>query len=268
MICSALEDLDCQVARQPFTARTPVGPIEMCNIVAKFGTSEDRTTVLSGHYDTIRPDVVLPTGRTVRCWRTLRRLLGRAVSDQQQFVGANDGGSSAALLLEMARLLDGMELAHDVWVALFDGEEALVEWSLSDQTYGSRHQVHAWQADGVLDRIDALINVDMIGARGLQLVGEANSSGPLRQRVWQVAHRCGYARSFLDRTGKAVGDDHVPFVDAGVAAVDLIDAEYGPNNGFWHTLEDGPDKLCAHSFGMVAHVLYETLREMGVAEHA
>ena len=118
MICSALGDLDCHLTRQPFTARTPVGPMAMCNVVARFGTSVGPTTVLSGHYDTIRPEVVLPTGRAARCWRAWRRLLGRTVSGEEQFVGANDGGSSTALLLEMARLLDGLDLAQGVWVAL------------------------------------------------------------------------------------------------------------------------------------------------------
>jgi Zn-dependent M28 family amino/carboxypeptidase len=151
-------------------------------------------------------------------------------------------------------------------VAIFDGEEAFVKWETNDQTYGSRHQAAKWQQDGSLATIEALINIDMIGARDLKLTWELNSTRELRDLVWQVAERCGYSSRFPNEKGAYMGDDHVPFVRAGVPAVDLIDLEYGPDNGFWHTVEDTPDKLSAHSFGMIAHVLVEVLRELGIVK--
>ena len=131
--------------------------------------------MISGHYDTIRPEVVERVGNSVGFWRFCRRALGSGASVPPEVTGANDGGSSAALLLEMARLLDSRSRNGHVWIILFDGEEALVEWNEDDRTYGSRHQATKWQQDGTARTITALINIDMVGGRDLKLAYDLRS---------------------------------------------------------------------------------------------
>jgi Zn-dependent M28 family amino/carboxypeptidase len=226
----------CELAGDSFTAVTPAGRIPMTNLIACFRGRSGRAVVLSGHYDT----KLLPAIR---------------------FVGANDGGSSTGFLLEMARVLQGRSLRHDVYLVWFDGEEAIGEWSETDGVYGSRHLAAKWRREGALGRILALINVDMIGDRNLGILKESFSTPSLQQRVWTAAARLGFGRHFLDR-GWAVEDDHAPFLRMGVAAVNLIDFEYGPGNSWWHTPEDTMDKLSARSFDVVGRTVLEALREL------
>ena len=227
MIVDHLEKLSCSIEVDRFVAATPAGARPMRNILARFGTSlAVPVTVISGHYDTIADPA---------------------------FVGANDGGSSAALLMVLAERLDNA--AHEgVWLAFFDGEEAIVEWEDSDHTYGSRRLARRWAADGTAAKIRALINVDMIGDRDLDLLYEGNSDAALRQRVWDIAATLGYASSFPRNLGY-VQDDHVSFLEVGVPSLNLIDFNYGPWNSYWHTAQDSLDKLSARSFATVLHVL-------------
>src|SRR4051794_23723275 len=138
------------------------------------------------------------------------------------FVGANDGGSSTGVLLEMARALTGAAHADDVILVWFDGEEAYVEWGPADGTYGSRHLAEKWAAEGKLAAIKALINMDMTGDRNLDILPEQNSDRELRELAWKAAADLGYAKHFL-AVGGPVEDDHMPFLARGVKALDLID---------------------------------------------
>ncbi len=171
-ILDRLKTCQCEVTEDNFTARTPRGEITMKNIVARYpGKSSTngprRALAVTGHYDTkYFPD--------------------------RKFVGASDGGSSTGLLLELARVLAGESHNDDVYIVFFDGEEAVGEWSDSDKLYGSRHLVSKWRADGTLGRIRALLNVDMIGDRELNLKKETNSSRGLVEMVWAVAADLGY----------------------------------------------------------------------------
>ncbi len=226
----------CQLTEDAFTASTPLGPVRMVNLIARFAGRSGRAVVFTGHYDTkLMPGIY--------------------------FVGANDGGSSTGLLVEMARVLAGRQHADDVYLVWFDGEEAIAQWSAQDGVYGSRHLAAKWAADGTLGRIKALINVDMTGDRNLGILKEGYSSRALQELVWNVARRLGYGRHFLDY-GSLVEDDHVAFVRRGVNAVNLIDFEYGPSNSYWHTEQDTLDKLSARSFQVVGDVLLEVLREL------
>jgi Zn-dependent M28 family amino/carboxypeptidase len=177
------------------------------------------------------------------------------------FIGANDGGSSAGFLLEMAKVLAREVQKNDVYLVWFDGEEAVAQWSDYDSLYGSRHLAERWAADGTLARIRALINVDMIGDRDLGILEDMNSSAPLRELVWRTAERLGYGRHFL-KNNSAIEDDHMPFVRRGVNALDLIDLDYGPGNSYWHTDKDTVEKLSGESFQIVGRVLLETLKEL------
>lgn len=235
-IRSQLRLRGCQIIDDAFVARTPVGRIPMNNIIARFPGSSGRAVAISGHFDT--KDI--PGIR---------------------FIGANDGGSSTGLLLEFARILPTLPHPDDVYLIWFDGEEAFGNWTAANGVFGSRHLADRWAADGTLSRLKALINVDMIGDRDLGILQESNSTPWLRERVWKVAAEFGYGRYFL-RFGGAVEDDHAPFLRKGVAALDLIDFDYGPDNAWWHTASDSMDKLSAHSLEVVGRVLVETLKRV------
>ena len=149
----------------------------------------------------------------------------------------------------------------DLYLVFFDGEEAFHQWTDTDSLYGSRHLADRWAADGTLRRLKALINVDMIGDKDLDIVDESSGAAWLRQMVWQTAAELGYAKYFLNDEN-FIGDDHVPFVKRGVPALDLIDFNYGPANEYWHTPADTMDKLGAHSFQVVGDVLVAVLRKL------
>jgi glutaminyl-peptide cyclotransferase len=227
-----LKQFRCEVIEDAFTAKTPRGPVAMKNIIARFRGTSGRAVVFSGHYDT-------------------------KFFTEFKFVGADDGGSSAGFLLEMARTLNGQKRKDDVYLVWFDGEEAFGNWSATDSLYGSRHLAEKWQNEGFLGRIRALINVDMIGDRNLDIMQETNSSQSLRKLVWDTAERTGYGKYFLP-SGGPTEDDHIPFLRLGVNALDLIDF----NKNYWHTAGDTMDKLGAHSFEVVGAVLLQVLRQL------
>jgi glutaminyl-peptide cyclotransferase len=231
-----LKSLGCQVSEDAFTASTPLGPMPMKNIIAKFPGASGRALVFTGHYDT-------------------------KMFPGQRFVGANDGGSSTAFLLELARVLRSSAHRDDIYLVWFDGEEAIAQWSATDGIHGSRHLAARWDADGMLGRIKALVNIDMIGDRDLGIMQETEGSASLTRLVWRIANELGYGKYFLDFAG-AVEDDHMPFVRRGVTAIDLIDFDYGPQNSWWHTEQDTLDKLSAHSFQVVGDVLLELIRRL------
>ena len=139
-----------------------------------------------------------------------------------------------------------------------------LRWSATDGTYGSRKLAETWVQDGTASRIQALINVDMIGDRDLRILPEAKSTPWLRQLIWQTASRMGYVVVFPPGPLTYIDDDHVPFVRAGIPAVDLIDLRYGPANRYWHTEEDTLDKLSAESFAIVMRVVVQALGELEV----
>ncbi len=237
-LTTEIRRLPCELVEDAFTARTPLGPRAMVNLIAKFPGSSGRVVVVSGHYDTYsRPGL--------------------------RFVGANDGGSSTGLLLELARTVAAQKRRDSVWIVWFDGEESLVEWSGDDHTYGSRHLAEVWRQEGVLRSVSALLNVDMIGDANLNLLYDLNSTAWLRDLAWSTAARLGYAAQFSRNQSTAIEDDHVPFLQAGVPSLDLIDYDYGPGNAYWHTDRDTMDKLSPRSFEIIGQVVLETIRALG-----
>jgi Zn-dependent M28 family amino/carboxypeptidase len=231
-IRAQLRLLKCEVIEDPFTAKTLKGDIPMTNIIAKFPGKSGKAIVVSGHFDT-------------------KLFPGR------RFVGANDGGSSTGLLLELARDLSGTPRVDDIYVVFFDGEEALAEWTETDSVYGSRHLAYKWKADGTLARIKALINVDMIGDKSLDILLDENSTSSLRKLVWNTAAELGYKAYFLD-TPEKMEDDHMPFIKLGVPSLDLIDFDYDP----WHKDSDTMDKLSPKSLDIVGTVVLESVHKL------
>lgn len=228
------------VREQAFTALTPDGAIPMVNVIAELPGRRAEVIALGGHYDT-------------KYFREFR------------FVGANDGGSSTGLLLELARVLAARHREtpppFTYWLVFFDGEEARREWSASDSLYGSRAFVRGLQSSGELGPLRAVIVVDMIGDRDLGIRREAASTPWLTELLWRTARRLGRGAHFLDAV-HAVDDDHRPFLEAGVPAALLIDFDYGGRpgeNAFWHTPEDTLDKVSARSLAVVGEVVLEAL---------
>ena len=231
-IVDKLKACRCEVSEDAFSARTPRGDISMRNIIARFRGSSGQAIAITGHFDT-------------------KYFPGR------KFVGASDGGSSTGLLLEMARSLTGESRTDDVYLVFFDGEEAVGDWSDTDKLYGSRHLAQRWRGDGTLARLKALINVDMVGDRGLNIRQETNSNARVRQLVWRAASDLGYRAYFVQDT-ITIDDDHMPFLDLGVPALDLIDFDYEP----WHRDSDTMDKISAQSLQIVGRVVQESIRRL------
>ena len=218
-----------------FTADTPEGKFPVRNIIAKFPGTRDGIIVIAGHYDTNYP--LRDTG----------------------YVGANDGGSSTAILLEFANQLRGKKRdGYSVWLFWTDAEEAVKQWTATDSLYGSRHLAEKWQKDGTLKNIKAFLLEDMIGDADLNVDQETNSTPWLESTVYQAATRLGYQSHFFGRT-ISVEDDHLPFVQRGVPCADLIDLDYGYNNVFHHTPQDTVDKVSPKSLEIVGSVTLETV---------
>ena len=229
-----LTAIGVEVVEQAFEADTPVGRLKMANVIARIpGTSPDRI-VFGGHYDT-------------KIFREFR------------FVGANDAGSSTAFLIEWARVLKARKNAFTTELVFFDGEEStLTDWADPDNRYGSRHYVQGAKREGTIRHIKAMILVDMIGDRNLQIKREAESTRWLKDAIWGAAKRLKHGGVFLDEE-TPIEDDHVPFLDAGVPAVDIIDLDYYP---YWHTPNDTLDKVSARSLQIVGDVLLAALPDI------
>jgi glutaminyl-peptide cyclotransferase len=228
-IVTELEKAGLKPQLDEFDARTPRGVKHMVNIRASRPGSKKNVIALTGHYDT-------------------------KVFDNLRFVGASDGGSSTAWLLEFARASRDLKLDNTLEFVFFDGEEAVVEWTDEDSVYGSRHDVDRRARSRSLDDLKAMILVDMIGDKNLNIKRESQSARWLKDIIWGTAQSMGYTKEFPNDEIE-ISDDHVPYLKAGIAAVDLIDFDYPA----WHTAQDTLDKVSAHSLKIVGDVVYFSL---------
>ena len=220
------------VAEQAWDADTPLGRVHMVNLIATIrGANADRIAI-TGHYDTKR-------------FREFR------------FVGASDGGSSAAFLIELARVLAPRNNRMTIELVFLDGEEAVVEWRGTDHTYGSRHYIEVAGRTRSLATLKAMVLVDMIADRSLGIRRDSNSTKWLTDIVWDAAARLKYGEYFLPAT-TTVEDDHLPFLAAGVPSVDIIDLEYDA----WHTPRDTLDAVSARSLQIVGDVVLAALPQI------
>jgi Zn-dependent M28 family amino/carboxypeptidase len=225
-----------EVEDDAFTADTPEGKFPIRNIIAKYPGTKDGIIVIVGHYDTNYP---------------LRN---------SGYVGANDGGSSTAILLEYANHLRGKKRdGYSVWLVWSDGEEAVKEWTDTDSLYGTRHLAEKWEKDGTLKKIKALLVMDMIGDADLNIDHDTNSTKWLSDVMYEAAERSGVQSHFYGREG-GISDDHLPFVKRGVPSLDVIDLDYGYNNVFHHTPQDTLDKLSPRSLEIVGNTTLEAVR--------
>jgi glutaminyl-peptide cyclotransferase len=229
-ILSQLKSFGCPVEEQDFHASTIIGDVAMKNIIVKIPSQNKHIILYATHYDSKKLD---------------------------NFVGADDGGSSTGVLLELSRLLCARKNPETIWLAFFDGEEAFGEWSATDGTFGSRELAASMALSGQLPSLRAMILVDMVGPGNLVIKRESSSTPWLTDTIWSTAGRLGYGKNFVS-DGEAVEDDHDPFLQRDVPAVDLIDLDVP----YWHTTRDTLDKVDPRSLAIVGHVLIESLPEI------
>lgn len=225
---SELQRQGWEPARQSFEH----AGLPLANIIGRGGGVRSRLVLLGAHYDT------------------------RPLADESGSVapgpvpGANDGASGVAVLLELARALEPTDLECEVWLVFFDAEDSgrLPGW---DWILGSSYFVANLEREP-----EAVVIVDMVGDRSLQLPLERNSDPALQAEIWEQAARLGY-EAFESRPGHSMLDDHTPFLRRGLAAVDIIDFDYR----YWHTEEDTIDKVSSSSLQAVGHTLESWLEK-------
>ena len=239
-IVDQLKSYGLNVSLDQFTATTPQGEKKMVNIVADLAGETKDLILITSHYDT----------------KYFKDML---------FVGANDPGASVGTLLEIGRVLGTMNDKPKLTYRLvfFDGEEAFCEnWddcskpNAPDNTYGSRHYVESLKAKNELNNTHAMILLDMMGYKNLELGRDTMSTRWLQDIVWQTARELGHGDVFLERDEGVGGDDHEPFVSAGIASVDLIQLTSYP---FWHKADDTTDKISAQSMKIVGDTVLASL---------
>jgi glutaminyl-peptide cyclotransferase len=203
------------------------------NVIAKKGTGS-RWVIFGAHYDS------------------------RLVADQdpnpelriQPVPGANDGASGVAVLVELARIIPD-DLNTEVWMVFFDAEDngGIPGW---DWLLGSRYFVNQLACCP-----DAVIVVDMIGDVNLNIFKEKNSDQSLTNEIWSKANELGYASVFIPQAKYAILDDHTPFLEVGIPAIDIIDFDYP----YWHTTQDIPERVSAKSMQVVGETLLAWLNQ-------
>ena len=232
-ITTTLEDLGWTVEQQEFLYRGVVGR----NVIASRGSGE--LYLLGAHYDT-------------------RPIADRDPTDPTQPVpGANDGASGVAVLLELARALNVDKTGAEVWLAFFDAEDCgnINGWPFS---VGAAYMAEHLSVEPV-----ATVVVDMVGDTDQKFTWESGSDETLNRTLWAIAAGLGYEHEFLPRIGYAIIDDHVPFLQRGFVAVDVIDFDYP----YWHTTQDTPDKVGAESLQRIGRVLEKWLEEEIPSSH-
>lgn len=182
-----------------------------------------------------------------------------------RFAGANDSGSSTGLLIELAKVLKSVpNLPYDVLFAFLDGEECRIRYSNEDGLHGSRRLAAGLKRDKRADSVLAVVVLDMVGDRDLTVTLPRNCSSEMLGMVFDVSREQG-VRSKFELAATAIVDDHVPFINAGMPAVDIIDFHYGSSKGgneYWHTVEDTMDKLSAESLEVVGRVVLGMLNKL------
>jgi glutaminyl-peptide cyclotransferase len=235
-IISQLKSFGCEVDQDDFHASTPKGEVAMKNMVAKSPGTGQGIILLLTHYDTL--------------------------GSVENFVGAEDSASSTGLMIEMARQLCGKKEPNSIWIAFLDGEEAFVNWNQdNDHTYGSRELAARMALSGDLKRVKAVILADMIGQYNLSIPRQSDSPKWLNDLVWKTAARLGYKDIFVSQETQTQ-DDHDPFLERGVPALDIIDLNDYISAGYWHTPQDTLDKVSPRSVAIVGHVILESVDEL------
>lgn len=235
-----LVEMGVETIVDEFSDPTPAGEATFRNVIGIISGRNEGVIILASHYDT-----------------------KSGISDD--FIGANDSGSSTGLLLETARLLRrAPAVRQDILIAFLDGEECVISYGKEDGLHGSRHFAKTLTRNERADNVRAVIVLDMIGDRDLNVTIPRNSSAKLVSMVFDSAREEGKRLKF-SLTTAGILDDHVPFLRAGMPAIVLIDFEFGSSpgkNDYWHTDRDTLDKLSAESLETVGRVLIRVLNKL------
>jgi glutaminyl-peptide cyclotransferase len=230
-IIEQLKSFGCPIEEQDFHASTPIGDVVMKNILVKIPSPNPNIVIYASHYDTKRID---------------------------NFVGADDSGSSTGVLLELARIVCARKNAQTIWLGFLDGEEAFnFQWADPDNTYGSRELAASLALSGTLRHVKAMILVDMVGPANPVFKRESNSTPWLTDILWSTAARLGYGSVFVNESS-TISDDHIAFLNRDVPAADIIDLEVP----YWHTTADTLDKIDPRTLAITGHVLIASLPEL------
>jgi len=229
-ITEQLSQVGWEVERQPFTYQNTPG-VNLIARPAREPKPDAPIALIGAHYDTRQ--------RADRDPDPARR--------SEPVPGANDGASGVAVLLELARVVDLGRSPYRVRLAFFDAEDngQLDGWEfIAGSTYMARQLTPE-------DRPSLVIVVDMIGDADQQIYMERNSDPELQETLWRIASQLGYGEFFIPQLKWSILDDHTPFLQAGIPAVDIIDFDYP----YWHTVEDTCDKLSAESLERVGRTV-------------
>ena len=230
-LAAELKNYGCSVEADTFTADTPAGRLPMKNFLVKIPGENSGIILLGTHYDT-------------------KRL--------ENFIGADDAASSTAVMLELARLLCRQHGHYAVWIAFFDGEEAVnKQWVDPDNCYGSRQMAAQLAISGDLPRVRAFLLADIVGSKALRFRRKENSNKGLTDLIWNAAARLGYKDIFVNESSP-IEDDHQSFLKRGVPSVDVIDLEIP----YWHTPQDTLDKISGKSLAVTGHVFLESIKRL------
>ena len=227
-----------------FTALTPIGQVPMRNYIVRYPGKKDGVIVLASHYET-------------NYWLK-----------DTAFVGANDGACTSAFLIELGNYLrTHPPQGYSVWLLFDDGEESIKpEWTTPDSLYGTHHLAAKWYADGTIGKIKAFLLLDMIGDKDLNIDKIGNSTPWLSELLVQAAKNTGHSSSiYKNDYPEGISDDYVPFLQRGVAVLDLIDIDYGPHtdtlpDGYHHTAQDTMDKISPKSLQTTGDLTLELIR--------
>jgi Zn-dependent M28 family amino/carboxypeptidase len=239
-IINNLRDSGLKVFTDEFQASTPVGAKNMVNITAEVPGESKDVIIIASHYDT-------------------------KLYKDMHFVGANDPGASVGTLLELGRVLGANQQKPKLtyWLVFFDGEEAFCEgWdecskpNAPDNLYGSRRYVAQLRSNKELGRVKAMILLDMMGYKDLELGRDTMSTRWLQDIIWRTGRELGHTKIFVDRPEGVGGDDHEPFLRAGIDSVDMIQLEGYP---YWHRADDTLDKVSAKSMKIVGDTVLASL---------
>ncbi|MEN8255037.1 MAG: M28 family peptidase [Verrucomicrobiota bacterium] len=242
-ILQRLESFGIEAKIDSFTDMTPEGEKTFRNVMGQIRGKADRWIILGSHFDTM-PGI-------------------------ENFQGANDSGSSTGVLLELARMISSSEVVPDTGIlfAFFDGEEGIAHYIPGDGLHGSRRMAAQLVESGTHKKVEAMILLDMVGDKDLHFNIPANSSRKLVKEVLDAAHATGHRDRFSLNRNSMITDDHVPFLEIGIPAIDIIDFKFGSapgENDYWHTEADNLQNIGAESLQISGEITLQLLKQLAM----
>jgi Zn-dependent M28 family amino/carboxypeptidase len=230
-IASKAEEFGVKATRLAFTGKTPEGPKMFINIEAEIKGTKNEFLIIGSHFDT------------------------KKLEGFETFQGANDGASSTALLLAMIKAIrdSGKTPDHTLKFVFFDGEECLYSYSASDGLWGSREYAEKLRRENKQEYCSGVIILDMVADKKLNITLSRDTPTEMARGLFKAAEIKGLRDFFGWHTG-VILDDHKPFQDMGIPAIDIIDFDFGPSNSYWHTGEDNISNVSEQSLKKVGEV--------------